>query len=740
MGRMEVVMEWIILVVIFLLAPIVLSITAMVRTSNLTREIEKLRSELRMTLRKAPAVAPVKTTPAPKTEPAPAVPALPVEKPTPIPPPEVPVIEAEQPSPSNTESLEATLGGKVAPFAGIAALVAGVVFFIGYAIQHAWIGPGLRIVLGLLAGGLLVGLGHAAEVKNKNLRILARALTGGGAALFYFCVFSAHGIYHLIGWPLAGIGLLASAAATLSLSVVYNSQAIALLGVLGAFITPLLIQSDMDRGLFPLVFITVVNIPVIALGLKQKWQALYNLAFLFTVGFAIAWLDREIPGDWVTGLIFVVLFFLEFVTLGLLKLTHERTFTGRHLDLLRLLLCSLGLLGALYWILKEAGHEAWTGSAFVAAALVHVAFARIGWKWFPKFKDEILTLLIGALTFASMALPVQLDGVWVSLGWGIEGLILAWFALRIGSVLLQAGAVFLGLLGLLKSIGYDVTLYATPPQLFINGRFAVGMVSAILLGLQGRLNGRKPESTEGQTNWSPVLLCFAIAGIVVVFFADTFTSIHWNDPLAGLLTTLALLAIGALTTLGARPQSMPWGLGVILIALIPFKLLVFDLGVGWHNYCRSYPLFFNAIFLPQMAALLAASIWLNRLSRSDNETIHGGFTLGHLLNITSLLAGITMVSLEISRSKSPWNDSLITLLWASSALALTVTGLVRQRAYLRYLALLIFGVTVIKVFVVDLGGLAGLQRVAAFMGVGVLLLILSFAYQRVAPVLLKRKE
>ena len=349
-------------------------------------------------------------------------------------------------------------------------------------------------------------------------------------------------------------------------------------------------------------------------------------------------------------------------------------------------------------------------------------------------------MLVGALTFASLALPVQLDGVWVSLGWGIEGLILAWFALRIDSVLLQVGAVLLGLLGLLKSIGYDITLYATPPSLFINGRFAAGMLSAVLMGLQGWLHGRKPAPAKEGANWSPVIHCFAVVGILAVFFADTFTSIRWHDPLAGLLTTLALLTIGALTTLGAKPHSMPWGLGVILVALVPFKLLIFDLGAGWHGYCRSFPLFFNAIFLPQLAALLASSIWLNRLSGPDTESTSGGFTIGHLLNIASLLAGITLVSLEISRSQNPWNDSLITLLWAVCALVLAITGLVRKRAYLRYLALLVFGVTVIKVFVVDLEELAGLQRVAAFMGVGVLLLVLSFAYQRVAPALLNLKE
>ena len=50
----------------------------------------------------------------------------------------------------------------------------------------------------------------------------------------------------------------------------------------------------------------------------------------------------------------------------------------------------------------------------------------------------------------------------------------------------------------------------------------------------------------------------------------------------------------------------------------------------------------------------------------------------------------------------------------------------------RYLALCLFGLTVVKVFISDFAGLEGLQRVAAFIGVGILLLVVSYAYQRVA--------
>ena len=113
---------------------------------------------------------------------------------------------------------------------------------------------------------------------------------------------------------------------------------------------------------------------------------------------------------------------------------------------------------------------------------------------------------------------------------------------------------------------------------------------------------------------------------------------------------------------------------------------------------------------------------------------------GVTLNVLSLFAGILIVTLEIHRGHSPWTDSLVTIWWAVCALAMAATGLVRRRVYLRYFALLVFGATVAKVFLVDLSMLKGLQRVAAFMGVGLLLLVLSYIYQRIAPVLMGEKK
>jgi len=753
-------MEWLLIVLLIgavFFSPLILAIVALSKVNRLSYELAQLRKLIERqrlseplsrrpepaTVSAPPAAVPAAAAPIVKapTVAAPResiVPAVPKVADAVIPKIKTPTAQTPVDTPP---SLEITLGGKAASFIGIATLVMGVVFFVGYAIQRQWIGPGLRILMGLATGGLLVVLGYLADTRGRNLRILARALTGGGAALFYFSVFAAYGIYQLIGAVLAGAGLVFCAGALLALAALYSSEVVAVLGVLGAFITPLLIGGDFGSGSFPLFFIAIVNVPVILLGLRRGWQWLYNLSFMFTVLFSVGWLDRAVPGpvgsgNWVTGLAFIMVFFAEFVALGLIKLRAEPAAAGRWLDCLRLLLAALGLLAALKWILAESGHERWVGFAFIAAALLHVGLARAGWIWYPRYKGEILTFLVSGLTFASLALPEQLDGVWVSAGWSLEGLLLAWFALRIRSRLLQFGAIALGLLGLFKPVIFDIAHSAAPPALFLTGRFIAGFLGAVALGAQGWLQKQTPPAdwAESQSLKAELLLCAGIIGGLIVLFTDAFSALPYGNPWTWLLTSAILLVVGVMVSFVAASGTLPRALAVILLFLVPIKLVLFDLTQSWPAYNRACAPFANFFFWLDLMLPVAAGAWIARLNaRAAARAETARFTFARLIISVCILALIIVVSVELNRIPGEWPNTLITIWWSGAALALAVTGLLRRAAYLRYLALLIFAVTVAKVFLVDLAGLRGLQRVAALIGAGLLLLVLSFAYQKVAP-------
>ena len=140
-------------------------------------------------------------------------------------------------------------------------------------------------------------------------------------------------------------------------------------------------------------------------------------------------------------------------------------------------------------------------------------------------------------------------------------------------------------------------------------------------------------------------------------------------------------------------------------------------------------LFLNARFVVGMlsAMLLGVQGWL-----ADRQVISSARNSGAVLNLLALASGISMVSLELMRSGSTWGNPAVTIFWAVCALSLIVLGMKRRRALLRYSGLILFVCTTVKVLFVDSSELRGIERIAAFIGTGVLLLILSFAYQKTA--------
>ena len=67
-------------------------------------------------------------------------------------------------------------------------------------------------------------------------------------------------------------------------------------------------------------------------------------------------------------------------------------------------------------------------------------------------------------------------------------------------------------------------------------------------------------------------------------------------------------------------------------------------------------------------------------------------------------------------------------------------GIWRKRKVLRLLGITLFGITLVKLFLFDLGDISTLGKIIAFVGLGVLLLVISFLYQKFKDVILGEDE
>ena len=74
----------------------------------------------------------------------------------------------------------------------------------------------------------------------------------------------------------------------------------------------------------------------------------------------------------------------------------------------------------------------------------------------------------------------------------------------------------------------------------------------------------------------------------------------------------------------------------------------------------------------------------------------------------------------------------LSLTWAVYSMILVIVGLTRNYAPIRYFAMALFAITIVKVFAVDLSELDRIYRVLSIIGLGVTLLLTSYLYQKLS--------
>lgn len=248
--------------------------------------------------------------PEPRPEPVPA-PSPPLKE-TPPPPPEIepqrapamppplppeaaprPRPEPSRPKPAAPINFEQFLGVKLFAWVGGLALFLGIVFFVKYAFERDLIPASVRIASGFLIGMGLLGGGLFVH-KRKNFEVLAQTLCATGVLVLYGVTFAAHALYHFAVFNAGvtfGVMTLVTAVAFL-LAVRMNAQVVAVLGMVGGFLTPVLCSTGQDNpgGLFG--YIALLDAGLLGVARHRRWLHLTALAAAGTILMQFGWFSR----------------------------------------------------------------------------------------------------------------------------------------------------------------------------------------------------------------------------------------------------------------------------------------------------------------------------------------------------------------------------------------------------------------------------------------------------------------
>ena len=602
------------------LVPVILLVVLFVKTSSLSRRIERLEKHLGV----------IETAPGQAPSPPPSG----VQPPKPSPAQiqsATAVATGSSVSNKGQEELEALIGGRLMNRVGALALVLGVAFFLKYAFDNEWITETMRVLTGIVIGLGCLGGGYRTE--KKGFSIFAQGLVGAGIAILYLSLYASFNFYHLIPQWLAFALMSGVTILTLLQAMYYGSLVVGILGWAGGFLTPFLLSTGESNEAALFTYIALLSLGFLAITMKREsWYALEPLTLIAVFIVYFAWYDEYyVHADFVLTMFFLSVFWILF---------HAADLTRSVLNLTRFV---------------ELRNIAQGIHSFLTYSAVYVLM----WDEYRSSLGSVTFfygILFAASLFAVQILRSSAKGIELRYGITVGTLLL------LGTILEFRDTAAIRLLAiegfLLIGIGIQFQRWSLAGP-------ALGLFAASLFGF-----------------------VFSSGSLVFEPIADFSLLANPRALTGGILA----LSLGGATLVAARfRQGSLAGLRSIL-GIVFFLVLFILLTAETNDFFRH-----------RVHTLRA-----EQAGESIREEVSS------LLNLRQLsLSGV----------------------WLLYSIAAMVTGIVRNARGPRFFAIGLFGLTILKIFIVDLAFLETLYRVFSFMALGVILLGVSYAYQRYKTIL-----
>jgi uncharacterized membrane protein len=603
------------------------------------------------------------------------------------------------------------------------------------------IGPAARVGLGFLAGTVLLAIGLWTE--RKHYRATAAGLIAAGCVAYYLSAFASYAVYHLLArLPALGLmGLITSV--TLLLAMRHKQPFIAITGLAGGFLAPLLLGAAVgkaagDQGYMPTIigYLAVLDLGLLWLASFRRWSVMIVLSFIATHCYLLAGRGDLLNLSGAAALFSVVLFYLIFAAQGVYQSIFRRQLSQWHETLLAIV-NGLALLGWTIFIFHRHWN-AWIGIGVIGVACVHFLLG-LGLLARNRLDKTPLFINFGlAIAYATLALPLQLRGNALILTWLLEAVFLVWLGQRLCKLSIRATGAAIYCLGLLPALfeacrlliktGVAGKALWLPPELW--GLLAAAAGAYFLAAAY-----RKTQVPDKAMGMAYRVLASLLAAVLLSCQWWLGPGMIWTGPAASWVQ-LGFFLIWAVEAiyLWTRDQKRAADLGpVSALGLTVFILLVVKELI---NACFHYANPFRRIwcdgYLWQGIGVAALTVMLGLLwpekDADKKRKVKAGFILAATIELWLLLT-CEVLTWPSSLLPASVKGFALSAVWTVFAAAMIAIGLRKRWRGGRLLGLGLLGLPLVKVFFFDLR-LRGMSRVFSFLGLGAVLIGLSYLYQR----------
>ena len=638
-----------------------------------------------------------------------------------------------------------------------------------YAFDHDLISPPVRVAIGYLIGAALLFFSYRLRPSYKAF---SAVLLSGALAIMYFSSYAAYVFYDLFPQALAFTIMVLLTVYAVVEALRYDQAVIAHFGLVGAYAVPYLLGDDPDQILFLFTYVAIINIGILTIAFWRYWKTLYYAAFGITWLIYLGWFlfDYKESTQYQLALIFLVTFFVIFYLtfLAYKLIRREQYYRG---DVAMLLLNSFIFYGLGYSLLgdHEVGQDR-LGLFTGINALIHLGVSALVYRY--KLGDRNLFYLVSGLglIFATIAVPVQFKGNWITFLWMGELALLFWIGRTQGARPYEYLAYIIFPLAVM-SLSEDWDNYQRRGEEFksiFNINFLTSVWAVACLGFTIFINTNKKYShplREGSLGRQLLDYGLVLVLLMTIYFGFqlelSYYFNHLESP-AGISNnysefrdiwvinySLFFLALLLLVNIYKIRKDNLGGATIVLniLALLAFLFISISHFVDLQEIYQNQPndhqisiwhIGIRYISYLFVAGLLAATYhYLQQPFSEIKRRI--GFDLG--LNVVILsVASLELYCWMNSLGASDSFQAGLSILWGVYALILIGLGIRWSRQYLRIAAIVLVGITLLKVAFVDLAGQNTLTKTLVLVTLGALLLVISFLYNKFREVLFAEEE
>jgi uncharacterized membrane protein len=516
---------------------------------------------------------------------------------------------------------------------GIVAMLIGVSYFIKYAFDNNWVGPGGRIAIGLLVGiGLVL---WSERFRKRGYAAFSYSLKAVGIGTVYLSLWGAFQIYHLIPAAAAFVAMATVTAATIALALSQDAELLATFALVGGFSSPVLLSTGQNHEAVLFCYVGLLDLAILTMAMFKPWRRLLWGSFAGTIILYLGWYSEYYSRDQrALTAAFAALFAAIFAVIPLAASSVRSTRPSGHSTTLTLLplFNAAAFFLALYAMYKEEKTTLTWVALALAAVYLGIGSAIKNRSSVEDAKFINLVHVAIAVAFITIAIPLKLDGQWITIGWLVESGMLLWLSVTARTDFLRYFAIVALTLGIARLLFYDQMRAET---LVFNMRFASYAVAIVVLGgiaVLGKRNASPEEMmfVDGAVVGANLLALIALTWEASDYFDRQFllgARLASSYPEVKLARDFSYSAIwlvygAALMTIGFRKRSafVRWQ-SLILIAFTICKVFLYDVS----QLGGSYRI---VSFIALGAVLLGISFiyqrdWLRLSPHSPEETDQG---------------------------------------------------------------------------------------------------------------------